>query len=100
MSKLDLQTAQLLKLMSPSRSLDSQDIINLDLTIYLNGFHGDTSAMFIMPDVDRLGQNLVDGTKEALELGIKACGPGQRLNGIGKIIQYVPYHLLVVPRRD
>lgn len=52
---------------------------------------------FLLPDVDRAGRNLADATKEALELGIRACGPGRRLNGIGKAIEWVdePHALLL-----
>jgi methionyl aminopeptidase len=42
---------------------------------------------FFLPEVDRPGTGLVEATKEALELGIKACGPGKRLNGIGNAIE-------------
>jgi methionyl aminopeptidase len=42
---------------------------------------------FILPGADKLGRNLVDATQEALELGIRACGPGKCLNGIGKAIE-------------
>lgn len=70
-----------------SRPLHPEDIINIDLTLYHDGFHGDTSMTFVLSEVDKPGRNLVDATKEALELGIRACGPGKRLNGIGKIIE-------------
>lgn len=42
---------------------------------------------FLLPDADKQGRNLVEATKEALELGIRACGPGKRLNGIGNAIE-------------
>ena len=44
---------------------------------------------FILPQVDKPGKDLSEATKEALELGIRACGPGKRLNGIGKVIEWV-----------
>jgi methionyl aminopeptidase len=69
-----------------SRPLDSRDIINVDLTIYLDGYHGDTSATFVLPDVDSAGRDLVEATKEALELGIQVCGPGVPFSAIGQAI--------------
>ena len=74
-----------------------EDLVNIDLTLYYNGYHGDTSATFLLPDADRLGHNLTDATKEALELGIRACGPGKKLSGIGKAIEcvlFVRFHPL------
>lgn len=70
-----------------SRPLESNDIINLDLTIYLDGFHGDTSATFLLPDVDKPGRDLVAATEEALYLAIRACKPGERYNEMGKTIE-------------
>ncbi len=69
-----------------SRPLDPRDIINIDITIYYNGYHGDTSKTFILPDVDNEGRELVEVTKEALERGIKVCGPGMPFDGIGRAI--------------
>ncbi|KAI9639743.1 peptidase M24, structural domain-containing protein [Dioszegia hungarica] len=69
------------------RPLHPEDLINIDLTLYHDGFHGDTSITFLLPGADKLGRNLVNATQEALELGIRACGPGKRLNGIGKAIE-------------
>jgi len=70
-----------------SRPLHSGDIINIDLTLFHDTFHGDTSATFLLPDVDKSGRDLVDATFEALELGIRACGPGKELRGIGQVIE-------------
>ena len=67
--------------------MEPEDIINLDLTIYLDGFHGDTSATFLLPNTDKPGRELVAATEEALYLAIRACRPGERFNVIGKTIE-------------
>ncbi|KAJ1733318.1 hypothetical protein LPJ61_001619 [Coemansia biformis] len=69
-----------------SRPLVDGDIINLDVTVYKDGFHGDTSAMFGAGRVDRLGTDLVEATREALELAIQICGPGVPFAEIGRTI--------------
>ncbi|KAG2179409.1 hypothetical protein INT44_006255 [Umbelopsis vinacea] len=68
------------------RQLKSGDIINIDVTVYLDGYHGDTSATFLVGDVDEPGRALVGCTKEALDLAIAACGPGVPFNEIGRVI--------------
>lgn len=62
----------------------------MDLTLYHDGFHGDTSATFLLPDTDKPGRDLVLATREALDLGVRACGPGRPLNAIGRAIEWVP----------
>ncbi|WWC62004.1 methionine aminopeptidase, type I [Kwoniella dejecticola CBS 10117] len=69
------------------RPLHPEDIINVDLTIYYKGYHGDTSATFVLPDVDKPGRDLVEATQEALEVGIKACKPGRKYKDIGMEIE-------------
>ncbi|KAJ3056502.1 Methionine aminopeptidase 1D, mitochondrial [Rhizophlyctis rosea] len=56
------------------------------LQVFLNGFHGDTSATFLVGEVDQKGVDLVGATKEAMHRAIQACGPGVPLNTIGQII--------------
>jgi methionyl aminopeptidase len=73
----------------PSRPLHPEDIINVDLTIFLDGYHGDTSATFLLPEADKRGRELVEATQEALEVGIRECGPGKPLKELGRAIQYV-----------
>ncbi|KAG6845533.1 hypothetical protein H0H87_007777 [Tephrocybe sp. NHM501043] len=68
------------------RPLEDGDIINIDVTIYLNGYHGDTSQTFLVGDVDEQGRELVRMTNAALQAGIDACGPGRPFRGIGKAI--------------
>src|SRR5919197_4522935 len=55
-----------------SRRLESGDVINLDVTIYLEGMHGDCSATFLVGEVDQQGRRLVRVTEECLALGIGA----------------------------
>ncbi|KAG0225107.1 Methionine aminopeptidase 1D, chloroplastic/mitochondrial [Actinomortierella wolfii] len=71
------------------RRLEDGDIINLDITVYLNGYHGDTSATFLVGNVDKPGRDLVERTKEALDKAIEICAPGVPFNQIGKTIQAV-----------
>ncbi|KAI8917581.1 peptidase M24, structural domain-containing protein [Powellomyces hirtus] len=69
-----------------ARSLKDGDIVNIDITVYLNGFHGDTSATVLIGDVDEKGKKLVLATKEAMEKAISICKPGVPLNEIGRLI--------------
>src|SRR5207248_70138 len=55
-----------------SRPLEDGDIVNLDVTIYLDGMHGDCSATFMVGSVDESSRRLVQVTRECLELGIAA----------------------------
>lgn len=68
------------------RPLEDGDIVNIDVTVYLNGYHGDTSSTFLVGDVDEPGRDLVQMTNATLEAGIDACGPGRPFNCIGKAI--------------
>ena len=70
-----------------SRPLHPEDIINVDLTIFLEGYHGDTSATLLLLEADKKGRELVEATQEALEVGIRECGPGRPLKEIGRAIQ-------------
>jgi methionyl aminopeptidase len=63
------------------------DIVNCDVTIFLNGVHGDTNATFCVGEVDDEGRRLVQVTQEALWKGIDQVRPGARLNEIGHAIQ-------------
>ncbi|PIL37611.1 hypothetical protein GSI_01305 [Ganoderma sinense ZZ0214-1] len=71
------------------RPLQDGDIVNVDVTVYLDGFHGDTSRTFLIGDVDDKGRGLVSMTEAALEAGIAACGPGRPFKDIGKAIHEV-----------
>ncbi len=63
------------------------DIVNVDITAYLNGVHGDTNATFLAGDVDEESRLLVERTHEAMMRGIRAVAPGRPLNAIGRVIE-------------
>ena len=70
------------------RVLEEGDIVNLDITVILDGWHGDTSRMFLLGDkVSVKAKKLVDVTYEAMMRGISAVKPGARLGDIGHAIQ-------------
>ena len=69
------------------RPLDDGDIVNLDITAYIGGVHGDTDATYLCGDVDEASRLLVERTHEALMRGIKASVPGREINVIGRVIQ-------------
>ncbi|KAG8977646.1 hypothetical protein FRC05_000902 [Tulasnella sp. 425] len=68
------------------RPLEDGDIINVDVTVYKDGWHGDTSKTFLVGNVDEQGQELVQATEEALAAGIRVCGPGVPFREIGRTI--------------
>lgn len=72
---------------SAKTKLRDGDIINIDVTPILNGFHGDTSRTFLVGNVSDKARKLVQVTKECLDLGIAAVGVGTRLGDIGEAIQ-------------
>ncbi len=63
------------------------DIVNIDITAFLNGVHGDTNATFLTPGVSQEVRDLVDRTREALRRAINAVKPGRRINVIGRVIE-------------
>jgi methionyl aminopeptidase len=63
------------------------DIVNIDITAYLDGVHGDTNATFLAGNVDEESRLLVERTHEALLRGIRAVAPGRPLNVIGRVIE-------------
>jgi methionyl aminopeptidase len=69
------------------RPLEDGDIVNIDVTAYLDGVHGDTNATFLVGDVDKGSRRLVQITRECLERGIAAANPGRPLNEIGRAIE-------------
>ena len=70
-----------------STVVEDGDIVNIDITAFLDGVHGDTNATFLAGDVDEETRALVEHTREALERGIKAVRPGRRINVIGRVIE-------------
>jgi methionyl aminopeptidase len=69
------------------RRIEDGDLVNIDITAYLDGVHGDTNATFLAGDVDEESRLLVERTREALDRGIKAVRPGRRVNVIGRVIE-------------
>ncbi len=69
------------------RALRPGDIVNVDVTAYIGGMHGDTSATFAVGELDGPTQSLVDLTREALHLGIAAVGPDRDLQVVAEAIQ-------------
>ena len=63
------------------------DIVNVDITAFLNGVHGDTNATFLAGDVDEESRLLVERTREAMMRGIRVVAPGRPLNAIGRVIE-------------
>jgi len=63
------------------------DIVNIDITAYIGGVHGDTNATFLAGDVDEESRLLVERTREAMNRGIKAVAPGRPLNTVGLVIE-------------
>jgi len=70
-----------------STVLKDGDIVNCDVTIFLDGVHGDTNATFLVGDVDEASRALVEVTRESLDVGIAAVHPGGRIRDIGRAIQ-------------
>ena len=69
------------------RVIEDGDIVNIDITAYLGGVHGDTNATFLAGDVDEESRLLVERTEESLRRAIKAVKPGRRLNVVGRVIE-------------
>ncbi|CAK9188365.1 unnamed protein product [Ilex paraguariensis] len=69
-----------------SRQLQDGDIINIDVTVYLNGYHGDTSKTFLCGNVNDALKRLVKVTEECLNKGIAVCKDGALFRKIGKRI--------------
>ena len=63
------------------------DIINIDVTAFKNGMHGDTNRTFLVGDVPQEVEELVNRTREALARGIKAAAVGRKVNVIGRAIE-------------
>ncbi|WP_010524525.1 type I methionyl aminopeptidase [Nesterenkonia sp. F] len=70
-----------------SRPLADGDIVNLDITAYLDGVHGDHNVTFFVGDVDEESRLLVERTKEAMMRAIRAVKPGRPINVIGRTIE-------------
>jgi len=69
------------------RALRDGDIVNIDVTVIVDGWHGDTSRMYGVGEVPRKAQRLMDVTYESMMRGIAAIKPGIRLGDLGHAIQ-------------
>jgi len=69
------------------RPLQDGDIVNLDITVIKDGFHGDTSKMFLVGEVSPRDKQLCRTAQEALYEGLRQVKPGARLSRIGEIIE-------------
>ena len=69
------------------KALKDGDIVNIDITVIVDGWHGDTSRMFLVGDVPLKARRLVDITYECLMLGIEAARPGNTVGDLGHAIQ-------------
>ena len=69
------------------KALKDGDIVNIDVTPLLDGWHGDTSRMYLVGDVPLKARRLVDVTYECLMIGIEKAQPGARLGDIGAAIE-------------
>ncbi len=72
-----------------SRSYFEQegDIINVDVTVYLDGVHGDCSETYAVGTVDGNATRLMSATKDCLDQAITLCGPGMEFRAIGELIE-------------
>ena len=69
------------------RRLDPGDILNIDITVILDGWHGDTSRMYVAGEASVKARRLIDVTYEAMMRGIEAAAPGRHFGDIGHAIQ-------------
>ncbi|TPG18626.1 type I methionyl aminopeptidase [Sphingomonas koreensis] len=81
------------------RALKDGDIANIDVTVILDGWHGDSSRMYLVGDVPIKARRLVDVTYDCLMIGIEQAKPGNHLGEIGHAIQrYAERHRYGVVR--
>jgi methionyl aminopeptidase len=69
------------------RSLEDGDIVNIDVTAFLDGVHGDCSATYLCGEVDGASRQLVEVTRECRDIGIAAVRPGRPISDIGRAIE-------------
>jgi methionyl aminopeptidase len=81
------------------RKLDAGDVLNIDVTVILDGWHGDTSRMYVAGVASTKARNLIEVTYEAMMRGVAVVRPGATLGDIGHAIQsFVESHRLSVVR--
>lgn len=71
------------------RPLENGDMINIDITVYYDGMHGDLNETYIVGEIDESGKKLIDSAKECLMEAIKVCKPGFRYRDLGEVIQRI-----------
>jgi len=69
-----------------ARPLEEGDIINLDVSTFVEGYHGDCSGMFVAGPADEEATELIRVTKECMDRAISICGPGVPYRDVGQII--------------
>nr|WP_255669839.1 type I methionyl aminopeptidase [Aeromicrobium wangtongii] len=69
------------------RPLQDGDIVNIDITAYIHGVHGDTNKTYLVGEVDQESRLLVERTREATMRAIRAVKPGREINVIGRVIE-------------
>lgn len=72
---------------TPERILKEGEMVNIDVSCYINGFHGDNSEMFCVGEVDEAGRRLIQVTYDAWQAAIAICKPGMEYNMIGGVIE-------------
>jgi methionyl aminopeptidase len=72
---------------SEKKALKNGDIVNIDITVIKDGYHGDTSKMFYVGEPSIVAKRLVNITQECMYIGIEMVKPGVRLGDIGAAIQ-------------
>jgi methionyl aminopeptidase len=70
-----------------STVLNDGDIVNIDITAYIGGVHGDTDATYLVGEVDEESRLLVERTEQAMMRAIRAVAPGRPVNVIGRVIE-------------
>jgi methionyl aminopeptidase len=71
------------------RELQSGDLVNVDVTLYLNGFHADTARTWVCGQGDRDGIRLVDATRESLQAAVACCRDGAHFREIGDAVSTI-----------
>ena len=70
-----------------SRPLEDGDLVKIDVTVFIDGVHGDNCGTFFCGEVDQASADLTKRTQEALNRAIKAVRPGRQVNVIGRVIE-------------
>ncbi|CAH1774636.1 unnamed protein product [Owenia fusiformis] len=73
------------------RPLENSDIINIDITIFYNGFHGDLSETYVVGDTDSAAMDLIITTKKCRDEAINICKPGIPFSEIGQVIEDIAH---------